>query len=120
MSRVERIKTEIQRMSAKELAMFRAWFAEFDWQAWDRQFAEDVKAGKLDALASVAASGRVHDSGVVQPGIPAEHAQSTAGIPRAGSIARFLVRLRSAIHADPCEAGPVAGGGELIVDAVRY
>jgi hypothetical protein len=30
MSRVEQIEAEIQRMSSEELALFRAWFAEFD------------------------------------------------------------------------------------------
>ena len=61
MSRVEQIEAEIQRMSSEELAMFRAWFAEFDWESWDRQLAEDVKAGKLDALAALAV--RDHESG---------------------------------------------------------
>jgi hypothetical protein len=61
MSRVEQIETEIRRMSAEELALFRAWFAEFDAESWDRQFAEDVKAGKLDALADLAV--RDHEAG---------------------------------------------------------
>jgi hypothetical protein len=61
MSRVEQIKTEIQQMSSEELALFRAWFAEFDAEAWDRQFAEDVNVGKLDALATVAI--RDHEAG---------------------------------------------------------
>ena len=61
MSRVEQIEAEIQRMSSEELAIFRAWFAEFDWESWDRQLAEDVKAGKLDALAALAV--RDHESG---------------------------------------------------------
>ena len=34
-----------------ELAKFRAWFEKFDAIKWDRQFEEDVRAGKLDALA---------------------------------------------------------------------
>jgi len=29
------------------LAAFRDWFLEFDADAWDQQFATDVKAGKL-------------------------------------------------------------------------
>ena len=61
MSRVEQIEAEIQRMSSEELAMFRAWFAEFDWESWNRQLAEDVKAGKLDALAALAVQD--HESG---------------------------------------------------------
>jgi len=30
------------------------WFAEFDAQAWDRQFEEDVFSGRLDTLAEKA------------------------------------------------------------------
>ena len=32
----------------------RAWFHEFDAVVWDRQLEEDVRAGKLDALADEA------------------------------------------------------------------
>ena len=41
-------------MSSEELDAFRAWFAEFDADAWDRQFEADVNAGKLDHLAAEA------------------------------------------------------------------
>ena len=61
MSRVERIEAEIQQMSPEEIAAFRAWFAEFDAASWDRQFEEDVTAGRLDALASQAL--RDHEAG---------------------------------------------------------
>jgi hypothetical protein len=61
MTRTERAESEIQQMSAEELAKFRAWFAAFDAQEWDRQIEEDVKAGKLDALADRAL--RDHEAG---------------------------------------------------------
>ena len=51
MGKVESIESQIQGLSAEELALLREWFAEFDAKAWDRQFEADVKAGKLDALA---------------------------------------------------------------------
>lgn len=51
MSRVEKIESQISELSAAELAAFRDWFAEFDANAWDRQFEADVKAGELDSLA---------------------------------------------------------------------
>jgi hypothetical protein len=54
MSRIELVETEIQRMSAEELATFRAWYAEFDAAAWDAQLEHDVAAGKLDRLAAQA------------------------------------------------------------------
>jgi len=56
MSTIDDIEGAIQRLSREELATFRAWFAEFDAQAWDRQIEEDMAAGKLDALANEALS----------------------------------------------------------------
>lgn len=51
MGRVESIESQIQDLSPQELATLREWFAEFDAEAWDRQFEADVQAGKLDAMA---------------------------------------------------------------------
>jgi hypothetical protein len=51
MSKIEQIEGAIKKLSAQELAAFRAWFAEYDADAWDRQIEADAKAGKLDALA---------------------------------------------------------------------
>jgi len=54
MTKVEKLEHEIRSLSAKELASLREWFAAFDAAAWDQQLEEDVKAGKLDALADAA------------------------------------------------------------------
>ena len=54
MSKVEILEKQVEGLSAEELARFRLWFAEFDAQAWDRQFEADAKAGKLDAMAEKA------------------------------------------------------------------
>jgi len=54
MTRVETLEREVQDLSPEELAAFRAWFAEYDWQVWDRQLEADVAAGKLDRLAAEA------------------------------------------------------------------
>jgi hypothetical protein len=54
MTRVETLELEVQGLNPEELAAFRSWFAEYDWQTWDRQLENDVAAGKLDALASEA------------------------------------------------------------------
>jgi hypothetical protein len=54
MNKVEKIGREIQEFSPEELAAFRKWFREFDAAAWDRQIEEDIRAGKLDALAETA------------------------------------------------------------------
>jgi len=54
MSTVAEIEAAISRLSRQDLVAFRDWFKEFDAEAWDRQFEEDVKAGKFDALADEA------------------------------------------------------------------
>ena len=50
MSTVQEIEAAVSKLSRYELGIFRHWFAEFDAEAWDRQFEDDVKAGCLDAL----------------------------------------------------------------------
>ena len=51
MTTVAEITGAVQRLPKRELAKFRQWFAEFDAAAWDREFENDVAAGRLDALA---------------------------------------------------------------------
>ncbi len=65
MSKIESIEKQIQSLSEDELAQFRAWFVEFDWAAWDRQFERDVADGKLDTLAEKAL--RDYTSGKTTP-----------------------------------------------------
>jgi hypothetical protein len=54
MSTVQEIEDAICKLPPEDLAVFRAWFAEFDAAAWDRQFEQDVAAGRLDDLAEEA------------------------------------------------------------------
>lgn len=54
MTKVENLEREVRDLSARELANFREWFAEFDAAEWDRQIEEDVGSGKLDRLADAA------------------------------------------------------------------
>lgn len=54
MSSVKEIESAVARLSPEELARFRSWFADFDADAWDRQFEADVAAGRLDGLADEA------------------------------------------------------------------
>jgi hypothetical protein len=61
MSKVEDLERQIKGLSTEELATFRRWFAEFDAEAWDRQFESDVSAGRLDALGERAR--QVHAAG---------------------------------------------------------
>ncbi|MCU0565371.1 MAG: hypothetical protein MUF49_02095 [Oculatellaceae cyanobacterium Prado106] len=51
MSSLQEIENAVKQLSAEELANFRVWFAEFDAAVWDRQFEEDVAAGRLNDLA---------------------------------------------------------------------
>lgn len=64
MTKVERVEKEIQSMSRKELAAFRAWFQEFDALEWDRQIEKDVRSGKLDKVAE--SSLQQYESGQVK------------------------------------------------------
>ena len=50
MSSVFEIEAAIQHLPDDELKAFRQWFRDFDGERWDRQFADDVYAGRLDAL----------------------------------------------------------------------
>jgi len=56
MSTVKDIETAVSKLSPQELSAFRAWFAQFDAEAWDKQFQQDVEAGRLDGLAAEALS----------------------------------------------------------------
>ena len=65
MGKIEKIKQEIQALSPDALAQFRAWFAEYDWAAWDHQIKRDSQPGRLDAVAAKAF--RDHAAGTTTP-----------------------------------------------------
>jgi len=54
MSTIAEIEDAVRRLSPEDLAAFREWFIQLDAEAWDRQFEEDVAAGRLDSLAEEA------------------------------------------------------------------
>ena len=54
MSTVHEIEVAIRSLPDGDLAALRAWFAEYDADAWDRQFERDVAEGRLDILADEA------------------------------------------------------------------
>ena len=54
MTKLEALEREVEKLNQDELAAFRDWFVEYDWQVWDRQLERDVAAGKLDQLAAEA------------------------------------------------------------------
>lgn len=61
MDRVEHIESQIRQLTPDELHDLRVWFANFDAELWDRQFEQDVEAGKLNRLAEQAL--RDHNAG---------------------------------------------------------
>ena len=54
MTTVAEIEQAIPSLPERDLAALRAWFAEFNAIARDRQFEQDVADGRLDALADEA------------------------------------------------------------------
>jgi hypothetical protein len=54
MGTVHEIEAAISKLSRQELVALRDWFSQFDSAAWDKQFEEDVAAGRLDGLADEA------------------------------------------------------------------
>ncbi len=53
-STVAELQEAILGLSEVEYTELRRWLIDQDWERWEREFDEDVRAGKLDALASVA------------------------------------------------------------------
>ena len=56
MGNVKEIEDAVERLSTKELASFRSWFATYDAAQWDADIELDVAAGKLESLADEALS----------------------------------------------------------------
>jgi len=56
---LEQIQTEIESLAEIDFVRLRNWFAQKDWERWDRQLAADVTTGKLDFLRQEALSAKV-------------------------------------------------------------
>lgn len=50
MLQVDKIKSVINLLPKDDYVKLRLWFAERDWEKWDRQIAENSQSGKLDFL----------------------------------------------------------------------
>jgi len=50
MSKVDELKTEIERLPENEFTELVRWLSEKDWERWDKQIEADSEAGKLDFL----------------------------------------------------------------------
>lgn len=65
MTTVGDLQKAILELSESEYAELRRWMVDEDWERWDKEFEEDVKAGRLDALAADALKAR--DEGDIRP-----------------------------------------------------
>lgn len=52
MTNTEVIEREVEKLTPEELAEFRAWFIEHDWEIWDRELVRDVAEGRSERFAS--------------------------------------------------------------------
>ena len=50
MSKVEKLKIEIETLPKEEFTELARWMSEKDWEIWDREIETDSEAGKLDFL----------------------------------------------------------------------
>ncbi len=50
MSKVDELKTVIERLSSEEFTELVRWLSEKEWEGWDKEIEADSEAGKLDFL----------------------------------------------------------------------
>ncbi len=50
MSKVNELKTEIERLPKEEFTELVRWLSEKDWERWDKEIEADSEAGRLDFL----------------------------------------------------------------------
>jgi hypothetical protein len=58
MSKVDELKTEIERLPKEEFTELVRWLSEKDWERWDKEIEADSEAGKLDFLIREALDGK--------------------------------------------------------------
>lgn len=51
---IEQIENAILNLSKTDFTKLRNWLLDLDYQQWDQQLEQDIKEGKLDALAQEA------------------------------------------------------------------
>ena len=50
MSKVDELKSEIEKLPKEEFTELVRWLSDKDWDSWDREIEADSEAGKLDFL----------------------------------------------------------------------
>ena len=61
MVQLSEIKKEIEELPQQEYSNLRQWFAEKDWEIWDKQIKEGSNSGKLDFLTKEALQEKNND-----------------------------------------------------------
>jgi hypothetical protein len=61
MIQIEELELLVNSLAEDEYSRFRFWFIEQDWKKWDKQIAEDSKAGKLDFLLQEAKNAKLNN-----------------------------------------------------------
>ena len=59
---VTEIQQAIVNLPKSEYAQLIRWLREYDWEEWDQEFEQDVRAGRLDALAAEALEAKARGS----------------------------------------------------------
>ena len=59
MTTVSELQEAILGLSEADYSKLRRWLLDQDWEQWEREFDEDVRAGKLDDLAAEALEAKV-------------------------------------------------------------
>jgi hypothetical protein len=65
MDTVQDIETAIERLDDRSLGQLSGWFEDYLAEKWERRFADDVNAGKLDKLGE--AADRAFEQGKCRP-----------------------------------------------------
>ena len=55
---IEKIQMEIEALPEEDFVRLRRWFAEKDWERWDKQLESDIESGKLDYLLDEASTAK--------------------------------------------------------------
>ena len=61
MYNIQEIKQAVVSLPPQEYKEFRRWFLDQDWEKWDQEIEEDVKAGKFDFLIQEATDAKSYE-----------------------------------------------------------
>jgi hypothetical protein len=62
MSKVDELKTEIEKLPREEFSELVRWLSEKEWERWDKEIEVDSETGKLDFLVREALNAKANGS----------------------------------------------------------